>query len=571
MTSQELSEIIADLLETAGDTAHVEAKSAQGGLPKRLWETLSAFANTPGGGVILLGWNEETRKVCGVREPRKIQQDLASVCDQMVPPLRPLIEPHVVEGKTVVTAEIPEASFKEKPCYYKGSGMVSGAYIRVADGDRQLTQYEVQGYLDGRGQPSYDIESVPGTSVGDLSQTRLRAYLMEIRQKFSRMAEWDDDKILLATRILVQSDEKTCLSLGGLLTLGGNPQQFLPGLSAHVLVYPRDKEGLTGPKDERLLDNIKIEGPIPSMVPEIIAAIKRNLSKQVHIKGLFREDVLEYPDIFLREAVANALIHRDYSPLSRGTAVQIKIFPDRIEIQNPGGLFGPVTEDRLGEHGMQAARNAFLIKILEDCPVPGTNGALCENRGTGILHMIQSLRKAGMEPPSFRDQRTSFRVICFNTTLFDAQTIKWFATLAGNDLSERQRYSLAFVRHRGVLGNLDYCRINDCDSRLATRELTDLVRLGLLKQEGSRRWTRYTLPPIPAPAQRKSPKGDRRKIIIDFIAAGKEVARNDIQRGLHMPAVTVLYWLRRLIHENTIERTTSAQSRNARYRLAKTA
>ena len=108
MQIQELKEILASINEANGDLVHVEGKLAKGGFPKRLWETLSAFANTPSGGIVLLGWDEETREINGVNDPKKMQQDLASLCDQMVPPLRPLIQVHTIDGKKVVTAEVPE-------------------------------------------------------------------------------------------------------------------------------------------------------------------------------------------------------------------------------------------------------------------------------------------------------------------------------------------------------------------------------------------------------------------------------------------------------------------------------
>ena len=413
------------------------------------------------------------------------------------------------------------------------------------------------------------MEPVSDAATSDLSKELVRSYLTAVRRKFPRMAAWSDEKILLATRILVQREGARLPTLAGLLALGADPQRFFPGLSVHVLVYPREKEDTTGALGERFIDNIKIEGPLLTMVPETIAAIRRNIRKRAVVKGLFREDALEYPELFFREAVTNALVHRDYSPLARGSAVQVKIFPDRIEIDNPGGLFGPVTVDRLGEQGLQASRNSFLIKILEDCPVPGEPGVLCENRGSGILHMIQSLHKAGMEPPRFRDDRTYFRVTCFNNTLFDAQTVKWLERFVSLDLSERQRYGLAYLKHRGVLTNLDYCRINGCDSRVATRELTELVSRGLTRSQGTRRWTRYTLVE-PRAATPTGKRADRSQSVLAVFSQDVALTRQEVQQQLNMPRETTLYWLRRLVQDGTIERTAPARSRNVRYRLATT-
>jgi ATP-dependent DNA helicase RecG len=146
MILSEIKEIIDFLKDVNSDTTHVEVKSCKGGFPKRLWETLSAFANTQNGGVIILGISEtaEGIQVTGVDNSGKLQKDLGEICAKMVPPLRPLIEVHRYEGKMLVTAEIPEVSFKDKPCYYQGSGIMSGAFIRVSDGDRQLTPHNNQ-------------------------------------------------------------------------------------------------------------------------------------------------------------------------------------------------------------------------------------------------------------------------------------------------------------------------------------------------------------------------------------------------------------------------------------------
>src|SRR5439155_10673070 len=125
------------------DLTHIEAKLATNELPKRLWETLSAFSNTRMGGSLILGISEEAGfKVVGVKDTKKIQQNLASLCDIMQPPIRPYIQIHRINGKHVVSADIPELPAAQKPCYHPSAGLTNGAFIRVADGDRKLTTYE---------------------------------------------------------------------------------------------------------------------------------------------------------------------------------------------------------------------------------------------------------------------------------------------------------------------------------------------------------------------------------------------------------------------------------------------
>jgi len=360
MTTEELQEIIQNLREVGADLTHVEAKKAGQGLPKRLWETLSAFANTPGGGVIILGVDEERDfRVTGVSDPARQQSDLASLCDQMEPPLRPLIQVHTLKDQRVVIAEIPEVPHTQKPCHYRGAGLMTGSFVRVADGDRRLNQYEIQVFLDNRGQPTYDLEPVVGKSLQDLAPDLLDAFVARLRGRpDAPYRDWDRQRLLQVFRVLVEHEGRWVPSLAGYLCFGIYPQDAFPGLHLAVVRYPTSRPGETSARGERLLDNVKVEGPLGALLRQGMNAILRNLQRRAVVEGLFRRDVWEYPVEALREALVNALAHRDYSPLARGTPVQVRIFPDRLEADNPGGLFGPVTTERLGEPGLLATRNA---------------------------------------------------------------------------------------------------------------------------------------------------------------------------------------------------------------------
>ena len=96
------------------------------------------------------------------------------------------------------------------------------------------------------------------------------------------------------------------------------------------------------------------------MVVDAVRAASRNMKHGAIVKGALRENVPDYPLAAVREAVANALMHRDYSPDALGTPVMIDLYPDRMELSNPGGLFGSLTVERLGQRGATASRNQFL-------------------------------------------------------------------------------------------------------------------------------------------------------------------------------------------------------------------
>ncbi len=385
MTITELNEHIGQLRQVNTDLTHIEAKLAASELPKRLWETLSAFSNTSKGGMLILGLSEESKfTIVGVKNAKQIQQDLASLCDTMVPPVRAYIEVHRIHQRTVITAEIPELPAVNKPCYHPSAGLTNGAFIRVADGDRKLTAYEVQMMLSARGQPKDDEEAVPNTTVDDLQPRLVKSLLSRLRKRpesaFARMA---DDAALRTLKVLVPAKNQSVCSLGGLLALGKYPQRFFPALNLTFVVYPTSAVGEPGPGQERFLDNERIEGAIPDMLRPTLDCLRRNMKRRSIVRGLYREDVDEYPAIAVREAVINALAHRDLSNASRGTPVQVQMFSDRLVVHNPGGLYGPVSIDSLGQEGICATRNNMLLRLLEDIAPKGERQAVCENRGSG--------------------------------------------------------------------------------------------------------------------------------------------------------------------------------------------
>lgn len=496
MTEAEIREILASLRQLHADHQHVEAKAARRGLPERLWQTMAAFANSPGGGVLLLGVDESAEfEVVGVEDPAKIQADLASLCDRMIPPLRPVIEVHWIDGRAVVTVEIAELPFTEKPCYYAPAGLVGGAYVRVADGDRRLTQYEVLALLERRHQPRHDDEPVEDARLDDLDQELLARFLNRVRSRRGRhWREMSDVEILRAFHVVTQHGPHLVPTLAGYLCFATYPQERFPNLCITFVRYPTDHPGEAGLGGERFLDNDKLVGPMATMVADALDVIKRNMRRRDVVRGLFREEVWEYPEAVLREALVNAVGHRDYSPLARGTPVQVQMYPSRLVVRNPGGLFGPVTVEDLGRPGVQASRNQFLMNILEELPA-GTNGeALCEHRGSGIAAMLATLRRAGMQPPIFEDKLISFEVTFSNASLLDPETLQWLERRTGSlPLTDSQRLALAYLRHRSYIANQEYCRLTGVDSRVATRELADLVERGLVTRQGTRRWATYAL------------------------------------------------------------------------------
>lgn len=565
MTEDELKAIAAGLRGAGTDDQYVEAKRSQSALPKSVRRTLSSFSNQTGG-VIVLGLDEENGfAATGVDDATGIAAILGNVCSvEIEPPLRPLIEIHEFEGKHVVTAEVPELLAAQKPAYIKAAGLVKGSYIRVGDSDRQLTSYEVQLMLESRGQPRHDSEAVPGTSLNDLDSTLLDAYLKRLDVARPRIAILPKDEKLEVLGV-VRGGE---LTLAGLLALGSFPQKYFPQLGVTFVRYP-DPAG-PGVGEERFLDSAAVEGPITAMVNDLQAILRKNMTRRAVVSGVGRRDLWEYPEAALREAIVNALAHRDLSPQARGTQVQVEMYPDRVSVKSPGGLFGPVTLDSLGE-GVSSSRNATLLRILEDVPVPGEDVAVCENRGSGIPAMLAALRGAGLSPPAFSDTVSGFRVEFPNHSLLGEDVLAWVASLGQEGLTESQVIGLAMLRSGETLDNPKYRAATGVDSRDATSELQDLVARELVTQLGAKRWSRYELADLTArprdPQSGRMKPSDRRQQVISAIGS-ETLSRREIAERTGLSDRAARHWLKVLSDEGMVVRTTPlTQSVHARYRV----
>lgn len=575
MQIDELQQIVATLRTVGGDYNDVEAKASKTALPSSVKDTLSAFSNSDGG-VIILGLAEtEGFAATGVDDPVKIATDLTSVCaNEFEPPLRPLVTQHQLEGKNLVVVEVPELPVAQKPAYIKARGMANGSFVRVNDADQRMSPYEVQMLLANRGQPVEDTEPVPGSRVSDLDPAMVNSYLDRVRASRTRATEGlDDIGVLKQSRVVVSGAEgQDTLSLGGLLALGRLPQAFVPQLNLTVVVYPTNQ----GPEADgvRFLDNVTLDGPIPVIAKDALAALRRNMRRRSTVSGIGRTDTWEYPEAALREAIVNSLVHRDLSAASRGTQVQIEMYPDRLEIKNPGGLFGPVSvADLTGGAGQSSARNAFLLRLLEDVAIPGEDQAICENRGSGIRTMVNALRDAGMSVPRFADRAASFTVTFPNHTLMDDDTVVWLGSLGERDLTDSQYQALAMLKLGERLDNSKYRAATGVDSRVATNELQDLVTRELVIQVGSRRWTEYRIAPRlldeESPGDRRLAPRDRRPIILDALGTD-QLSRAEIERRTGLNRQVVIRWLRTLRAERLIRTVGDVSPQNSRVKYERT-
>jgi ATP-dependent DNA helicase RecG len=573
MDQSALTDLVSALRSHGSDHFLCEVKKAKGGLPTTVWESISAFSNAAGGDLILGIDEKHDFAVTGVDDPGQMEAQIGALCAEMEPPVHGDIQTFDIEGKKVVVATVPQLPRDQRPCHKRSLGPWAGSRVRVADGDRKLTDYEVAVLLANRTEPRHDVMPVRAATLDDLDPALLAAFIRRIRDtKGDVFRRFDDDRVLQLLNVVTIQEGRSVPTLAGLLTFGFYPQTHEPQLDITVVVYPSDEPGVVGRFGERFTENRSIDGPIPLMVSECIRVLKRNMRRRSIVSGIFRVDEWEYPEEVLREALVNALVHRDYSEFARGMQVQVELFPDRLVIRNAGGLYGPVEVGSLGAASVTSSRNRALLKILQDTPF-GDGHMVCENRGTGIPRMLVALAEAGMEPPGFTDDIATFTVEFPNHTLLDEGALAWLTALSAPPLSRSQTTALVMMRNGAVLTNSSYRASTGVrDSRIATRELRELVDAGVVEQTGTRGSATYQLTTTSRVAPRATaaaiPASGRlsanEEQVLDALTQGP-LLRAEIEQRTNLSKDSVQYALITLRQKGHVSLVGKPRSRSARW------
>ena len=435
MLANELIELVSLIRQQKAESQTLEVNVAENGCPQRLYDTLSSFSNQDTGGTIVFGLDEKHDfALVGVYDLQDLQKNVTEQCNQMEPPVRAVFTTAEIDGKNVCSAEIPGVDFSERPCYYQGKGKVKGSYIRVGDADLPMTDYELYSYEAFRKHLHDDERPIERSSMSTLDTMQVQNYLLQKKLERPGFAQLPEDQALEMLNVT----RNGVPTLAAVMNFCVYPQGYLPQLAITAVVVPGTEIGQHDGVDSRFLDNKRIEGTIKTMVEDAITFCKRNMKVQTIIDPETgrRKDRTEYPMEAIREAVLNALIHRDYSHLTEGTPVQINFFTNRLEIHSPGSLYGRMTVEQLG-HARPDLRNPALAVMTEVLV-----GA--ENRYSGIPTIRREMAAHNLPEPVFENRRNEFVVVLYNgTDIKPAQEKPEAATLLEYCLEPRSRKEIA--------------------------------------------------------------------------------------------------------------------------------
>jgi ATP-dependent DNA helicase RecG len=382
--------------------------------------------------------------------------DIARECD-------PSIRISVEAFDNIIIIDVPQSKNKPHRC-------TAGFYVRQGANAVKLTTAEIVGFIQSEGKVRFDemsVEAGPYTEILDpaiLRKFRLYSFVPE---------QVSDEQLLLNLGVVVHRNGIEQFNNAGILFFVNDPVRYLPQSAVVCVAYK-------GQSKVQILDKKIFEGSVFDNIEKALSFLGRHLNLGYDIKDSRRKEVSEIPDVVLREAVVNAIAHRDY--FEKGAQVLIEIYANRIEITNPGGLVKGLTAKDLGKKTL--SRNPLITSLLD-------RAGYVERLGSGIPRMKEGLANAGLPPPEFEFDNF------FSVTLrrFDVQAeikrLLPFRGVQGNRVS----YIILSIQQNDFTVE-SAATVLQVTPRTVRNDLDTLSKLGWLTASGNTKARTYALTSI---------------------------------------------------------------------------
>ena len=442
---------------------------------EKLLKTIVAFANSSGGKLII-GVEDDTGKIVGVdtAEVFSLMHRITSaVSDSIEPQITPHISFSTVEGKSIIIVEVYPGS--SRPYYLKAPGKKYGTYIRVAGttcpADPQMIHdLELQG-----ANQSYDKTVIVGKELDMNAVMKLCTAITDCMKRSETSS---------VHKVTIQNLEKW----GILKRVGG---ELKPTVAFDLLTTNTNRFAkvqcacFEGTTSEVLIDRHDFEGCIYSQIEEAYQFVLKHINLSAKINGQVREDVYELPVDAIREAIVNAVMHRNYMEKA---CVQVCIFDDRVEITSPGLLYNGLDLKMILE-GKSRIRNAGIAEVFSRMHIVGA-------WGTGIQTMIESCRAHQIASPVFEESGSSFRVIFMrqlHDQIDDQINVQKDVRKDTPAQLERKAKIIAMLKQQPKLKTWQIADLLRCSYKTAYRCLQEMIAEGTIKRTGSRKVGRWEI------------------------------------------------------------------------------
>ncbi len=356
----------------------------------KLIKTIIAFANGSGG-IILIGIKDKTKEIIGINDdPLQIEEKIQNMVYDNI---RPIIIPHVsiLNNKNKIVLAVTIYSGNQTPYHKINKGIQNGTYVRIGSTNRKADQQMIDELSRRSRNISYDSIIDYALTTESLSLNILNNYIK--RRKIDLSREYETfDKIGLAEK----TNDHSHPSFAGVLFFCDNYIEQYSNYFIKLAVFcDTTRKKIEKQKQFNL--------PLLSQLENAFEFIKFAIPSSIELKGLKQNITSSLPSEIVREALINAVCHRDYSIV--GSGIQIHIFSDRIEIISPGVLPGDLTIEDLGK-GISEVRNKQIVKIFREL-------GYIEQLGSGINRMFEICREIGLEKPKFEEIGNYFKVTLY--------------------------------------------------------------------------------------------------------------------------------------------------------------
>jgi len=416
--------------------------------PKGIMKTLVAFANTAGG-ILLIGVEDKTRNVLGIKDPLGLEERLASVIsDSISPCLVPEIEVLPWRSETLVAVRVHPSG--DRPHFLVREGIEDGTYVRVGSTNRQADLPMIESMHRFITSGSYDEQAMPDLDSEEIDFRAASESFAPVRPLKRRDLE--------SLRLVTVHQGKKVPTIGGILLFGVNRERHYPD----AWIQAGRFEGMD---KSRILDHSEIHLHLPQAVEAAVAFVEKHTSHGMDIGSVRHVDRWTIPPTAVRETIINAVAHADYA--QRGSPIRLSLFSDRLEVENPGLLpFGLTVEDL--RYGISKLRNRVIGRVFHEL-------GLVEQWGSGIQRILTACREAGLREPQFEEIAVRFRV-----TLYADRT----AEPAADAKDERILAILAEAGPHG-LSTQEIASSIELSPRATRTRLVRLVDRGLVREIGT--------------------------------------------------------------------------------------
>ncbi|MEO5644330.1 MAG: ATP-binding protein [Bacteroidia bacterium] len=417
-------------------------------------KTLCAFANTKGG-ELLVGIDDKG-KAKGLADKKKLLEDIPNKIKEYLSVLGE------VQLKTRNRKEY--LSIKVKP-YETAISYRGKCYIRSGSTTQEINGAELHRFLLDKSNTSWESIIEDGSSISEINERHIVQF-KELAKGNSRPSAKEKTTVNLLAKLHLM--EKGRLTRAAILLFGKNPQLFFPSCFIKIGKFSNEDE---------LQSSEEIKGNLFNQAEKVLEILKsKYLVSEVQIKGLYRTETLEYPETALREALVNAIAHKEYS----GAHIQIKIYPNKLTFWNPGGLPQGLTVALLKKSHPSHPRNKLIAAVLHDA-------GLIEQWGHGTVKMVRDCIKAGLPEPSFEEHGGGM-LVTFIKDIYTEEYLNW------KGINDRQIKGILHIKEFGKISNQEYQNITGAIKRTSSRDLSELFELNLLTKIGSTgKGTVYTL------------------------------------------------------------------------------